>query len=328
MQKILIVSKRTLGNIVLQTGIIQALKDAYPRTQIYLACDQRNAGAVEDHPDIAKVFRLSLKGLRAHSFFSLLREFRKERFDTIVTFGKDSQACLWGFFARIPVRVGIRNQPLGFLLTRSLREHETELNSLEFWHKLTLLFAPQIRLQFPIIEVNKEETAKLRASLFKQKIPKRFIVWHLGASIEEKRYPIFQIIETLRLFKKQRISLPVLFTAGQREHNFILELEVAVNQSNITIPKVFFAESMAYRAMASLFSLADLVICNDSAPRHVAAALKTPSLSLMAKNRKFRWQIYSEAQNAHFLYADSLGESLAIDSIEPIEIARMIREIV
>ncbi len=329
MQKILIISKKSLGDIILQAGIVQAMKEAHPRMQIYLACDEKNASAVRSHPDIAEVIPLKLTpNGQAVGFFPVLKLIRSHKFDAILTFGRDTQACAWGFLARIPVRVGVRNQPLGFLLTRSLREHDTELNSFEFYHKLALLVAPQLRLQFPVLAIDKKEAAKLRASLFKQKIPRRFILWHIGSSLDEKRYPVFQIVETLRLFRKKRISLPVLFAAGPGDEAFIAELESAVNRSELKSAKVYFVDGIEFNATVSLLSLAHLVVCNDAAPRHIAAAIGKKSLTLMPRHRRHSWQVYGEEQKAYFLFSDVPVESLAVDTIEPAEIAGMIRKLV
>lgn len=329
MQKILVVSKKSLGDIILQTGIIQAIKEALPRTQIVLACDERNAPAVRMHPDIAEVMPLKLKpNGQVADFFAVLKQIRAQKFDVILTFGRDSQAALWGFLARIRVRVGVRNQPLGFLLTRSLREHDTELNSFEFYHKLALLVVPQLRLQYPVLVIDKKETTRLRASLFKQRVPRRFIIWHIGASLEEKRYPVFQIIETLRLFKKKRITLPVLFAGGPGDDDFIAELETAINRSELKSPKVYFVDGIEFNATVSLLSLAHMVICNDAAPRHIAAALTKKSLTLMPRHRRHSWQVYGEEQNAYFLFSDAPPDSRAVDTIEPTEIVGMIKKII
>lgn len=329
MQKILIVSKKSLGDIILQTGILQAIKEAHPQTQIFLACDERNAPAVRSHPDIAEVIPLQLKSNgQAVGFFSVLKRIRRHQFDAILTFGRDSQACAWGFLARIRVRVGVRNQPLGFLLTRSLREHDAELNSFEFYHKLALLVAPQLRLQYPVLALDKKEAAKLRNSLFKQKIPRRFILWHVGSSLEEKRYPVFQIVETLRLFRKKRITLPVLFAAGPGDDAFIAELESAVNRSELKAAKVFFVDGIQFNATVALLSLAHIVVCNDAAPRHIAAAIGKKSLTLMPKHRRHSWQVYGEKQKAYFLFSDAPVESRAVDTIEPAEVAGMIKKLV
>jgi ADP-heptose:LPS heptosyltransferase len=116
MQKLLIISKKSLGDIILQTGVIQALKEAHPRMQIAVACDARNASAIVKHPDVAEVLPLTLKGEQAAGFLSVLKNIRSKKFDAVLTFGRDSQACLWGFLARIKMRVGVRNQPLKILL--------------------------------------------------------------------------------------------------------------------------------------------------------------------------------------------------------------------
>ncbi len=328
MQKLLIISKKSLGDIILQTGVIQALKEAHPRMQITIACDARNASAVQKHPDIAAVIPLRLKDEQAVGFFQVLKVIRSKRFDGVLTFGRDSQACLWGFLARIKVRVGARNQPLRLLLTRTVIEHATEVNSFEYYHKLAALMSPQLKLQYPAITVDKQEVARLRNQLFKQRLSRRFIIWHLGASMEQKRYPVFQIIETLRLFKKKRIIHPVLFAAGPGDDAFIAELETAINGSDLKSLKVFFADDIDFSATAALFSLAYLVICNDAAPRHVAAAIGKKSLTLMPRHRKHSWQVYTEKQKAHFLFSDAPIESRAVDTIEPAELAGMIRKLI
>ncbi|MBL8033142.1 MAG: glycosyltransferase family 9 protein [Leptospiraceae bacterium] len=327
MQKILIISKKSLGDLILQMGVIQALKDKHPATQISIACDERNVTALRKHPDIADVLPLVLKDGQAKGFFTVLGQIRRHKFDVILTFGRDSQACAWGFLARIPIRVGARNQPLSFLLTRKVREHASEENSFEFYHKLAQLVSPQVEVQFPTITIDKRETARLRADLFKQRLGRKFIIWHVGASIEEKRYPVFQIIETLRLFKKKRVLLPVLFAAGPGDEKFIAELEEAVNNSEIKTPKVFFADGIEFSATAALFSLAHLVVCNDAAPRHIAAAIGKKSLTLMPSHRRHSWQVYGEQQKAYFLFSDVTIESRAVDTVEPIEVAGMIRKL-
>jgi ADP-heptose:LPS heptosyltransferase len=117
MQKLLIISKKSLGDIILQTGVIQALKEAHPRMQITVACDARNASAiVKSTPTLPRCLPLTLKGEQAAGFLSVLKNIRSKKFDAVLTFGRDSQACLWGFLARIKMRVGVRNQPLKFLL--------------------------------------------------------------------------------------------------------------------------------------------------------------------------------------------------------------------
>lgn len=328
MQKILLVSKRSLGDILLQTGIVQALKEANPRTQIFLACDERNAAAVSAHPDIAEVIALKLKpGGQARQFLTVLRLIRRQRFDAILTFGRDSQACAWGFLARIAVRVGVRNQPLGFLLTRSLREHDSELNSFEFYHKLATLLVPQLRLQYPVLAPDRQESARLRASLIQQKIPRRFILWHIGSSSEDRRYPVFQIVETLRLFRKKRISLPVLFAAGPGDDAFLAELESAVNRSELKTARVFFVDGIGFGSTVALLSLAHIAVCNDAAPRHVAAAIGKKSLTLMPRHRRSSWQVYGERQKAYFLFSEVPVDSRGVDTIEPAEIAGMIRKL-
>jgi hypothetical protein len=75
--------------------------------------------------------------------------------------------------------------------------------------------------------------------------------------------------------------------------------------------KVFFADEIDFSATAALFTLAHLVICNDAAPRHVAAAIGKKSLTLMPHHRRHSWQVYGEEQKAYFLFSDVPIESRA-----------------
>lgn len=327
MQRILIIAKQSLGDIILQLGVMQALKLRNPAAQIYVACYAKYQPALERQSVIAEIIPLDLPSGKKRGFFNVLGEIKRRRFDVILSFGTSKQAVWWGFLARIKIRVGTANQRFGFLLTRSLRERANELNSFEYYFKLAQLFAPGLIVAYPNIPIDKGETQKLRASLYKQKVARKFIVWHIGSSLEEKRYPVFQIVETLRLFSKKRITLPIVFAGGRGDERFLEELEATVNAANIRTVKVFFADGIQFQATAALFSLAHLVIANDAAPRHIAAAIGKTSLALLPNHRKRRWQVYSEKQKAYFLYADTSPESLSVDAIEPNEVAEMVKRI-
>ncbi|MCS6972454.1 MAG: glycosyltransferase family 9 protein [Leptospiraceae bacterium] len=327
MQRLLIVSKLSLGDVILQIGIVQALKKTLPQLEIFFACDERNAPALKSLGEIREVIALKLNARgRSESFRAFLRRIRSLDCDALLIFGRDSEAVLAGYLARIPVRAGIRNQRYGFLLTRALREHDSELNSFEFYHKLAAQIVPELPLTYPTISVDKKTAQKLRQSLARQKLPRRFILWHIGASLEEKRYPVFQIIETLRLFRKNRIGLPVLFAGGPGDDAFMAELENAVKESGLRFPKIFFADKIPFNETAALITLAQLVVANDAAPRHIAAALRKKCLTLMPRHRR-HWQVYGEKEKAYFLFSDAPPDSRAVDTIEPAEVAGTIRKL-
>ncbi|HRP68817.1 MAG TPA: glycosyltransferase family 9 protein, partial [Turneriella sp.] len=260
MQRILIIAKQSLGDIILQLGVIQALKEKNPAVQIDVACYEKYRPALEKQSEIAEILTLDLASGKSRGFFTVLKQIKQKHYDIILSFGPSKQAVWWGFLARIKIRIGTANQPFGFLLTRSLRERDTQLNSFEYYFKLAQLLAPGLSVAFPKIPIEKKETQHLRASLYKQKVARKFIVWHIGSSLEEKRYPIFQIVETLRLFHKKRITLPVVFAGGRGDERFLEELEATVNAANIRTTKVFFADTLQFQATAALFSLAHLVI--------------------------------------------------------------------
>ena len=72
MHKILIVSKQSLGDIILQMGVIQALKEKHPTSRISVACDERYISALKKHPDIADVLPLKIHDGKAAGFFKIL----------------------------------------------------------------------------------------------------------------------------------------------------------------------------------------------------------------------------------------------------------------
>jgi ADP-heptose:LPS heptosyltransferase len=62
--------------------------------------------------------------------------------------------------------------------------------------------------------------------------------------------------------------------------------------SSSDIPAIITAGGVSH--LAALFSKSSLLLCNDSGPRHLAAAVGTPTLAVMPRFGDRAWKIYND----------------------------------
>ena len=142
-----------IGDMVLLTPALRALKQAFPESRLALLLRPRVAALMESHPYVdAYIVDGKTEG-RCRSLTRLVRQVRDKSFDLAVVLHPTSfRNALLPFLARVPIRVGTNISGRGMLLTRSCRDdtqiHEvsrylrvlqlldidTASDDLEFWH--------------------------------------------------------------------------------------------------------------------------------------------------------------------------------------------------
>ena len=142
-----------IGDMVLLTPALRALKQAYPNSRLALLLRSRVATLMETHPYVDTCIVDTKARGRYRSIAELVRQIRNGAFDLAVVLHPTSfRNGLLPFLARVPIRVGTNVNGRGMLLTLSCKDdtnvHEVHrylrvlqlLNInltpafLEFWH--------------------------------------------------------------------------------------------------------------------------------------------------------------------------------------------------
>jgi lipopolysaccharide heptosyltransferase II len=109
-------------------------------------------------------------------------------------------------------------------------------------------------------------------------VSRPYVVVHPGASAPSRRWPAERFGRAASLICGE-LGLPVVLTGGADEHDLI---ETARRHTDREVQTVALAGALSLGELAALIAHAALVICNNSGPAHLAAALGTPVVDLYA----------------------------------------------
>lgn len=105
-----------------------------------------------------------------------------------------------------------------------------------------------------------------------------FLLLHPGASAASRRYPRAHLQSVVTQLA-QLCNLPLVLTGGMDDQALLSSLQQSADHGTATMR---VARALSFGGLAALISKARLLIANNSAPAHLAAAMQTPVVVLYA----------------------------------------------
>jgi lipopolysaccharide heptosyltransferase II len=284
-KKILISRLDRIGDVVLSTPAITALKEAYPRSFLAVMVRPYARDIINGNPFVDEVIIYdkddSHKGFI--STFKFAMNLRKKKFGLYLNLHPTNRSNILGFLAGIPERVGY-DRKMGFLLSKRI-PHDKQLGEKhEMEYTLDVLRAIGIepKDKRPVMPIDKNKTESVRLLLKEHGVAegKKIVVVHPGASCPSKRWPAKRFAALCdRLIGE--LNVQIIIIAGPDEVELGNGLKEMIKQEAVNLSG---ATSVA--DLACLFKLSDLFISNDSGPVHISTAVGTPVISIFGRNER------------------------------------------
>jgi heptosyltransferase-2 len=221
--------------------------------------------------------------------FSAAKTLRGRGFTQAILFKNSFGSALACFLARIPVRIGYAREGRGILLTDRL--HPPRLASGDFKpismvdYYLAVAFRLGADVQDRHIELSIEpkdaETAKAKLPQVFTRQGGPVVILVPGAAGPSKRWPADRFAQLADRLAANFNATVVLSVAPNTEERQIAEQIVkAASHRLVNLGDT----AISLGELKSLYSIADLVICNDTGPRHIAIGLKRRVITLVGPN--------------------------------------------
>lgn len=284
-KNILIVRTDRIGDVVLTTPAIKALREHYATARISILVAPLTRDLVDGNICLDEVLvddrKGEHKGLRG--FVRLVRTIRQRKFDCALVLHTKKRTNLTCFLSGIPVRIGYKNNKFGFLLNRPIpdirhkgEKHEAQY-CLDVLKKMGIVCSNK-DLDLPV----KEDALRWMDQFCKeQNISEddRMIAIHPGASDPSKRWPENRFAELMDQLGKRYSAKIILI--GALETDNIAQTIITLSDT----PAVNMAGQTTVGQLAALLMRCDLLVSNDSGPVHVAAGVGTPVVSIFTRNQ-------------------------------------------
>ncbi|UCB57438.1 MAG: lipopolysaccharide heptosyltransferase II [Candidatus Omnitrophota bacterium] len=278
-KRILITRTDRIGDVLLSTPAIKALRKAFPQSHIAVMVRPYARDIVLGNPYLDEVIIYDKYGAQ-RSFWKTIkfaRDLRARRFDLALVLHPTRRQHLITFLAGIKKRVGF-NLKLGFLLTDKLEHKKQEGKRHELEYTLDIVRSLGIKAQDKdlFMPIRKDSEMHIERLLQAENINK-MVALHPGASCASKLWPLERFARVAdALIERFNVKIVVLsskddIARGKRLLSLIHH--ACIDACGMT----------TVSELASLLRKCSLLICNDSGPMHIAAALKMPVIAIFGR---------------------------------------------
>lgn len=290
-QRILCVRLDNMGDVLMSTPAIRALKQASPQRQITLLASRSGAALAPFIPDIDDVTAYDAPWVKNEAAelaadHALLDALRQQKFDAAVIFTVYSQsplpAALMCRLAGIPrVLAHCRENPY-HLISEWRRETEPSQNVRhEVQRQLDLVASVGAVNPHPVMvfRTRREDRETLHQKLAARGVVpgQAGMVVHCGASAPSRRYPAENFADALKLIGARAGT--VLLTGDASERSIV---QSVAQRCGDHAPMVDLTAELTLGEMACLLEESRLLLSNNTGPVHMAAAVGTPVVDLYA----------------------------------------------
>lgn len=263
-----------LGDFVMGTAIFSDLRKRYANSEIVAFCQGPFSFLIEKSPYIDRC--VVFKKNETKEALSFLKE---EKFDIGILL-TNSFSTAWIFFkARIPLRVGFKNDFRSLLLTRSLKfpKNIESVHLVHLYKSLlqTLEITPSSSGPQLILTSSEKENGKKILLSFGVVFDHPILGMCPSAAFgPAKCWPQEYVVELIELIKKSHPTLQIIIFGDESA----IDIGYALNKRFPSI--INLCGKTTLKELMSLLVFCDLLITNDSGPMHIADALKVKILPI------------------------------------------------
>lgn len=263
MHKILIVQTAYIGDVILATGLIESIHQAFPEAQIDFVLRKGNESLLKNHPFVNKLYIWDKKKNKFSNLIKLIGQIRKERFDLVVNLQRFFSTGLIALCAKSKNKRGYDKNPLSFCYHKKTehfigKNHETYRN-FSLIDDLKNIHYQKPHLYFTVEEIQKVQPLKSQP----------FVCMAPGSVWFTKQLPIAKWAELILTIPD---NIKIYFIGAPVDAALCNEIRLLSSHPKIEIlcGKLTLTES------AALIQHAEMNYVNDSAPLHLASAVNAP----------------------------------------------------
>jgi len=286
--KILVWLPSPLGDAVLCTPALRAIRQHFRSSKIWFLA--RPAVCQLLSPNSFNDMWLTLKN---GSPFQMAKILKKHQFTHAILFKNSFASGLASFLARIPSRIGYARDCRGFMLTDKLYPPSLSngrfkpISMIDYYLAIACWLGADTtnRNLELLIEQKHQEQLKAKLPQLVNSVKPIVIIVPAGAYGPSKYWPADRFAQVADwLFTNYNATI-IISVASNRIEQAIAEEICSLSKYNHKHKLINLAEQpLNLGQLKALFACADLVISNDTGPRHIAIALKRKVVTLFGPN--------------------------------------------
>lgn len=288
-KKILIIRTAYLGDVVMTLPMLKPIREGFPDSKISFLTSDSALPILKNNPFVDNVFAYNpfwFYNSPKNEYFSFIRKIRAEgEFDLVIETKGDLREILMLAF---PVKSRLRLS-YGFGGGEYLLSHVVPFNGIKHRVEYNLDIARYLGCRTDTLEWglyhSEGEKSQLERKLKSVKRP--FIAVHPGARLPLKCWNPVKFANLLDILA-HRHGVDIMIVGTDEETKLAMGIASLMKKR----PHVKTGE-ISVRELAGILGQSSLVICNDSAPMHLAACMKAPVVAIFGPSKSIETAPYA-----------------------------------
>ena len=276
--RILIIRLAPLGETVLTTPVIRALRERFREAHIAYMVAPTREDLVSANPHLNEVLTYQA------SVPKLIYQIARRKFQMAVILQPTFRLVLHTFLSRIPLRVGFETNTGGKRLLSVAVPNNTEQHETQRYLDVVRALRIEVVNNEPEVFVNREGKAWIDNFLKIEKLDdgKPIIGLNPGAATVYRRWDPanFAVLGDL-LHEAYRAH--IVITTGPREGELADQVAQQMSHSPVIV------DQATPMQLAALLQRCNLYISNDTGPMHLSTAVKIPTIALFGASNLIQW---------------------------------------
>lgn len=293
-RSILLVQLGDIGDVVLSTPCLRALRENYPQARIVVAVRDKAAELLEDCPWLDQVIAVTKRSrpLRGELRFQVdfFRNLRNLQCDLAIDLRTGTRGAIMAFLSGASQRIGFyaedgrlwRNRLFTGLLRR---EYTPELHVVDYLLGLLEAFGITTEQRIPALAVAGDKQKQIRALLDREAVPrdKKLVAVQPFSLWQYKEWGREKYIALIRwLMAEYGVAVLVTGSVAEKERAGEIVRGCGAGCYN-------FAGKTSIAMYAALLQKCRLFIGVDSAGLHIAAAVGAPTVGIFGPSSPVSW---------------------------------------
>lgn len=301
--KILVINIKYLGDLIVSTPGLRALRLAEPDAEIVFLLRKGFEEVLANNPNIDRIiaFDPGMKGnsslKKYNDGIKFINKIRDEKFNVVIALHPGDRTAFWSWFSSAELTIAPRKQSFGFLFNRPVDVEEDSISYLEYYNKIFEAYIGKTFQNKTEFFITKSEQKWADDFLADQLIvPADILIGiHPGASEPTKIWKSENFVKLIqRLHRKENVK--VLLIEGPQDKMVCDEISDRLESDTFVRFK-----STGINKTAALLKNCKLFITHDTGTRHLSMAIETPVLALLPDDNLKFWNFYNGSSNHHSL---------------------------
>jgi len=277
---ILVIKIGSIGDVVLVTASLKAIRKKYPHAKIHCLVGKESRKILHNCPYLDGIIVYDVKG-KDRGWMRLIKfskKLRKYRFDIVIDFQNNRKSHLLSYLSLSKKSYGFDNKKWGFLLSNPVKGDYRDLPPVA--HQFKVLEKVGIRYQgkaylelWPSLKDKQYAQTLLESEWLGNKT--NIVGINIAASLkwQTKNWPIEQIARVCDTLSTKNIR--VVITGIDKDKPLARHL-LSITKSK---PANFVGKTDILQ-LAALIKMCKVFVTPDSAPLHIAASMQIPVIAL------------------------------------------------